>query len=51
MTEETHSDPSGRWLIFFFVCFIVVMTIGGWAIFNYHDSGNAPQVVPVKTGH
>ena len=49
MTEGTHSDVSGKWLTFFFVCFILVMTIGLFAIFTYNC--NAPEAKPSGGGH
>ncbi len=44
MSAPTHKDPSQTWLIFFFVCFtLVVGMIGLWALLAYHvDDGTAP---------
>lgn len=42
MSEATHEhDSSPRWLLFFFVCFVIVMAIGLVAIFTY--DANAPE--------
>lgn len=35
MSSEHHSDASHNWLIFFMVCFWLIMGIGLWAIFCY----------------
>lgn len=49
MAEKTHSDVSRNWLVFFFVCFVVVMGIGLVAIFTYN--ANAPVVKPAAGEH
>lgn len=43
-----HNDPSPRWLVFFFVCFVIVMAIGLVAIFTY--DANAPEQAPASGG-
>lgn len=49
MTENEHSDVSGAWLIFFFVCFgIVVLGIGVYTAIN--SSTNPPETKP-SGGH
>ncbi|HEY9867870.1 MAG TPA: hypothetical protein V6D08_01575 [Candidatus Obscuribacterales bacterium] len=48
MAEETHSDSSMAWLTFFFVCFILTMAIGAFAIFMYDV--NAPEATPGGAG-
>lgn len=49
MTEGAHSDSSMSWLKFFFVCFIMTMAIGLYAIFCY--DANAPEKAPSGGGH
>jgi hypothetical protein len=49
MSEEAHSDASRTWLIIFFVCFVITMAIGGFAIFTYN--ANAPEAKPSGGGH
>jgi cytochrome b subunit of formate dehydrogenase len=44
VSEDQHSNSSVKWLYFFFICFIVVMAIGGFAIFTYN--ANAPEAAP-----
>ena len=49
MSEAGHSDPSKKWLFFFFVCFgVTVFAIGVFALFNYKV--DAPDA-PVSGGH
>ncbi len=49
MGAATHKDPSRNWLIFFFICFgLVVFAIGVFAAFTYNV--NAPEVAP-SGGH
>ena len=50
MSEEKHADPSMSWLTFFFVCFIMTMSIGAVAIATYNC--NAPEPTPAAShGH
>jgi hypothetical protein len=44
MSEAGHSDPSKKWLLFFFVCFgMTVFAIGVFAMFTYKvDAPDAP---------
>jgi hypothetical protein len=50
MSEAAHEhDSSPRWLVFFFVCFVIVMAIGLVAIFTY--DANAPEQAPAGGGH
>lgn len=49
MSEEVHDTTSLKWLIFFFVCFVSIMAIGGAAIFLYDV--NAPEKKPAGGGH
>lgn len=48
-SEQHHTDTSFNWLIFFFVCFAIIMAIGVWAIFCYNCNAPAPQ--PGSGGH
>lgn len=48
-SSEHHSDASHNWLVFFFVCFAVIMGIGAWAIFGYKV--DAPEPKPSGGGH
>ncbi|HEY9758509.1 MAG TPA: hypothetical protein V6C97_25310 [Oculatellaceae cyanobacterium] len=50
MAEDAHhKDPSSKWLVFFFVCFgMVVFAIGVFAAFTYN--ANAPEAAP-EGGH
>lgn len=48
-SSEHHSDSSHNWLIFFMVCFWLIMAIGIWAIFSYNC--NAPEPKPSGGGH
>ncbi len=41
-THEEHKDPSFTWLIFFFVCFSLIMI--GIVIFFARDINKEPQV-------
>lgn len=49
MADAPHSDSSTSWLTFFFVCFILTMSIGAFAIFTY--DANAPEPKPGGGGH
>ena len=49
MAEASHSDSSISWLTFFFVCFVLVMSIGAFAIVFY--DANAPEPKPGGGGH
>ncbi len=49
MSEGDHADSSLKWLSFFFVCFVIVMAIGAFAIFTYNV--NAPEPKPAGGGH
>lgn len=49
MSEGEHADSSLKWLTFFFVCFVMVMAIGAFAIFTYN--ANAPEPKPAGGGH
>ena len=49
MADTPHSDSSTSWLTFFFVCFILTMSIGAFAIFTYKV--NAPEPEPGGGGH
>ncbi len=49
MSSTEHSDASHKWLIFFFVCFALIMAIGMWAICCYNV--NAPEPKPGGGGH
>jgi hypothetical protein len=43
MSAPTHSDPSQKWLIFFFVCFtLTVGMIGLWAAVSYRVDDSVP---------
>ena len=45
MSDATHKDTSKGWLIFFFICFaLVVLAIGLFAAFTYKV--NAPEPHP-----
>jgi uncharacterized membrane protein len=44
MTASEHQDPSKRWLIFFFVCFALVLI--GIVVFFARDINNEPEVKP-----
>jgi hypothetical protein len=46
---ESHFDWSRFFLIFFFICFVLVMTIGIYAIFFYN--ANAPEPAPSGGAH
>jgi hypothetical protein len=48
-STENQSDPSRNWLIFFVICFWLVMGIGIWAVFCYNC--NAPESKPGGGGH
>lgn len=48
-STEQHNDSSHNWLIFFMVCFWIIMAIGVWAIFSYNC--NAPEQKPSGGGH
>lgn len=48
MSDATHNDSSPRWLIFFFVCFTIIQTIGLIAIFTY--DANAPEPAAASSG-
>lgn len=43
MADEPHADSSTSWLTFFFVCFILTMSIGAFAIFTYKVNAPEPQ--------
>ena len=50
MTTETHSKANEYWLMFFFVCFVIVLVgIGLVAAFTYDV--NAPEKAPAGGGH
>ena len=49
MAEASGSDGSLGWLMFFSVCFILVMSIGAFAIFTYN--ANAPEPKPASGAH
>jgi hypothetical protein len=49
MSEAAESKVSVRWLVFFFICYVLIMAIGGFAIFNYHC--NEPEAAPAAGGH
>lgn len=49
MAEVSRSNGSLGWLMFFFVCFILVMSIGAFAIFTY--DANAPEPQPGSGAH
>lgn len=49
MTETTHKDPSNGWLIFFFVCFALVLI--GIVAFFARDINSEPEVKPASGGH
>jgi hypothetical protein len=44
-----HKDPSFRWLIFFFVCFALVMI--GIVVFFARDINNESEVKVAPGGH
>ena len=48
MAETEHKDPSGRWLIFFFVCFAFILI--GIVVFFAHDI-NKEQVSQPSGAH
>ncbi|MBI4533016.1 MAG: hypothetical protein HY711_03635 [Candidatus Melainabacteria bacterium] len=48
MSEASRSDGSLAWLTFFFFCFILVMSIGAFAVFTYN--ANAPESQPGTHG-
>ncbi len=48
MTESAHKDPSSNWLIFFFVCFALVML--GIVIFFARDINKEQQNKPAPGG-
>ena len=52
MSEAHHKDPSKRWLVFFFVCFaLVVFGIGFYNSITYKaDSDNPNQPLPATDG-
>jgi hypothetical protein len=47
--NESSFDWSRFFLVFFFICFILVMLIGMFAIFTYNV--NAPQPAPGGPAH
>jgi hypothetical protein len=47
--NESTFDWSRFFLIFFFICFVIVMTIGLFAIFTYN--ANAPEPSPGGPAH
>lgn len=51
MAEDAHhKDPSSKWLVFFFVCFgLVVLSIGVFAAFTYN--ANEPEPKSEGGGH
>jgi hypothetical protein len=51
MAEDAHhKDPASKWLIFFFVCFgMVVLSIGVFAAFTYKV--DAPEEAPAAGHH
>jgi uncharacterized membrane protein len=48
MTADKHSDPSSKWLIFFFICFAFVML--GIVIFFARDINTQQPSAPAG-GH
>lgn len=48
MTASEHQDPSNRWLIFFFVCFVLVLL--GIVVFFARDINKQPEVNPNAGG-
>ena len=49
MTETGHKDPSQRWLIFFFICFALVLI--GIVVFFARDINKEPEVKPSGGAH
>jgi hypothetical protein len=50
MTTETHSKANEIWLIFFFICFVIVLVgIGLLAVCTYNV--NAPEGKPAAGEH
>ncbi len=48
MAEANEFDWNRFFLVFFFICFVGVMTVGAFAIFTY--DANAPEKAP-SGGH
>jgi len=48
MTVSEHQDPSNRWLIFFFVCFALILI--GIVVFFARDVNKEPEVKPASGG-
>ncbi len=49
MTETAHKDPSSNWLIFFFICFALVLL--GIVIFFARDINKEPETKPAGGAH
>lgn len=49
MTDTAHRDPSFNWLIFFFVCFALVMI--GIVVFFARDINKEPEFKAAPGGH